>query len=130
MTNILYKTEVGVLLPKEHPEYNSYSHVYTKDYGFYDEEARVFESFPEAKNWGLVRLESGANMTYAVITSDSYNSSEVNSGLIAELLSGETCPDSSWNFGHTEDDMLYFAHKEDGKIIARQPAPLPDMRII
>ena len=116
MTNILYKVEVGILLTKDHPEFNSYNHVYTKDFGFYDEDVSVFSSYAKAKDEADNYIESGVNMTYAIITSDYYKTSDTDERLVADLLSGERCLDSSWNFGYAEDDILYFAYKEDGNI--------------
>ena len=121
MKGTLYKVEAGVLLPSDHPEFGSYNHVYTRDHGFYDEDARVFSTYAEAKAWGDSYIESGANMTYAVITSDTYSVDGTDAQLIAELLSSEACPDSSWNFGHAEKDIIYFAHKENGGIVVHSP---------
>jgi len=45
----LFKVEVGVLLDSDHPEFESYSNVYTKDFGFYDEEVFVYPNIDEAK---------------------------------------------------------------------------------
>jgi len=90
--------------------------VYTRDYGFYDVDARVFASFEEAKAWGDSYIKSGADMTYAVITSDLYKPDNVEGTLINELLSGETPLDESWNFGTTKDDVLYFAFNSGGEL--------------
>ena len=49
MFKALYRAEVGILLPNDHPEFNSYNHVYTKDFGFYDEDVSVFSSYAKAK---------------------------------------------------------------------------------
>ena len=117
MTGIIYKVEVGVLLTKDHPEFSSYNHVFTNEFGFYDENVSVFSSYAKAKEEAVNYINSGVNMTYAIITSDYYKTSETDERFVAELLSGERCLDSSWNFGYTEEDILYFAYKEDGKII-------------
>ena len=116
MTSTIYKVEVGVLLPKDHPEFNSYNHVYTKDYGFYDEDVIVFSSYAKAREEADNYISSGVNMTYAIIAFDYYKSSDTDERIVAELLSGERCFDSSWNFGYTEEDILYFAYKENGNI--------------
>ena len=115
MTKTLYRAEVGVLLTRNDPEFESYNHVYTGDYGFYDVDVSVFASFEEAKAWGDSYINSGADMTYTVITSDLYKPDKVEGTLINELLSGDTPLDESWNFGATKDDIVYFAFKSCGE---------------
>ena len=121
MFKALYRVEVGILLPTDHPGFNPYYRVYTKDFGFYDEDVSVFSSYAKAKEEADSYVNSGVNMTYAVITSDWYKTSDADERFVAELLSGEKYPDSSWNFGYTEEDMLYFAYKKDGRtVVIRQ----------
>ena len=116
MTKMLYRTEVGVLLPKNDPEFEMYNDVYTGDYGFFDQDVSVFASFEEAKAWGNNCIKSGDDMTYAVITWDWYKPDKVEESLIKEILTGETPLDKSWNFGFTKEDMMYFAFKSEGEI--------------
>ena len=119
MISTLYKVEVGVLLPNDHPEFDSYNHVFTKDYGFFDEDARLFSTYSEAKAWGSNYINSGADMTYAIVTSVEYKINDVDAEVLKELLLGDLVPDKSWNFGYTKDDILYFAYKTDGEIVER-----------
>ena len=117
-TKEIYRVEVGVLLESNHPEFKHYNHVYTRDFGFCDLHTTHFPTFAEARKWGDEYITNGADKTYAVIAKDIADDN-TESSLIDALFDGLESSDSSWNFGYTEDDILYFAYKNNTDFIIR-----------
>ena len=118
ITKEIYRVEVGVLLESNHPEFEHYNNVYTRDFGFYDLHSTYFPTFAEARKWSNESIANGADKTYAVITRDIADDN-TESSLIDALFDGSEYPDSSWNFGYREDDILYFAYKNNTEFIIR-----------
>lgn len=68
----LYKVEVGVLLKKDNPEYEYYSHVYDKKHGFYDENVVFFTNSAQASEFALSYVMKGVVRTYAIVSELNY----------------------------------------------------------
>jgi len=118
MQKQLYKCEVGVLLTEKDKEFESYRHVYTKNFGFYDEDNSYFKHLAEAVRYGTKYIQEGVKMTYAVITSDSYDGDdEALVSLVDAIVQGEEEVDSSWDFRCDESEILYFSYKSDSGIV-------------
>lgn len=62
--------EVGVLLTKDHEEFDFYSMPYDHEYGYYDENQIAYkgEDLIEAIKYAREYVNAGVNMTYAIIT--------------------------------------------------------------
>lgn len=108
MRKELFRLETGVLLGKDHPEFEAYSQVYTKNHGFYDEDVSILFDYDDAKKHAISYMKDGVDKTYAVITSD-----------IADLADDviQAIKNSEFNdindFSFDENDMLYFAYKDN-----------------
>ena len=62
--------EVGILLDKDHEEFEQYSDVYDGKYGYYDEsqEFKYASELERAKEEARRYVEDGVEGTYAIIT--------------------------------------------------------------
>lgn len=73
----LYKVEVGVLLKKDHPDYESYSQAYDKQHGYYDENVVFFRNKKNAKEYLKNYVFFGVVGTYGILTELVYNQDEI-----------------------------------------------------
>lgn len=69
----LYKVEVGVLLPKEHEEYEGYSQVYDEKHAFYDENVLFFTAEEKAIAYAEKYVANGVVNTYGIVSALNYN---------------------------------------------------------
>ncbi len=60
--------DVGVLLTKKDEEYEYYSKVYNRVYGFYDEDQSYYKTKEEAIQEARAYVDSGVNNTYAIVS--------------------------------------------------------------
>jgi len=58
-----YKVEVGILLTEDDAEFSSYNHVYTKDYGFFDEDNTIYRTYEEAVRHANEYVKAGVERT-------------------------------------------------------------------
>lgn len=112
MKRELFRCEVGVLLDKDHPEFGSYSAVYTKAFGFYDENVAVFLSCKNAKKYGDDYIKEGVEKTYCVIASGIFDITVEDIDEIKSYGDFEGINE----FGFAESDMIYFAYKDGTNI--------------
>lgn len=73
----LYKVEVGVLLKKDHPDYESYSQAYDKQHGYYDENVAFFRNKKNAKEYLKNYVFFGVVGTYGILSELVYNQDEI-----------------------------------------------------
>ena len=64
----VYRDEFGVLLPKNHDEYDSYSHCWDRQNGYYDEGHSFYLTKAEAERAGRFYVDEGVPYTYVIIT--------------------------------------------------------------
>lgn len=107
----LFRLETGVLLGKDDPEYEAYSQVYTKNFGFYDEDVAILFDYEDAKDHAKSYINDGVNRTYAVITSDI---ADLADEVIQAIKDGEFTDINDFSFD--EKDILYFAYKDNMEI--------------
>ena len=73
----LYKVEVGVLLKKEHPDYESYSQVYDEQHAYYDENVVFFRNKKNAKEYLKNYVFFGVVGTYGILSELVYDQDEI-----------------------------------------------------
>lgn len=73
----IFKVEVGVLLDKSNDEYESYSQVYDKQHGFYDENVVFFTNSAKAAEFALSYVMKGVVNTYAIVSDIIYRPADV-----------------------------------------------------
>lgn len=64
----IYQYEVGILLDKTDTEYESYSQVWDKKHGYYNEDWGVEFSFDSAKNYIKDYVNNGVKNTYGIVS--------------------------------------------------------------
>ena len=69
----LYKVELGVLLKKDNNDYESYSQVYDKQHGYYDENVVFFRNKKNAKEYLKNYVFFGVVGTYGILSELVYN---------------------------------------------------------
>lgn len=69
----LYKVELGVLLKKDNHDYESYSQVYDKQHGYYDENVVFFRNKKNAKEYLKNNVFFGVVGTYGILSELVYN---------------------------------------------------------
>jgi hypothetical protein len=109
MKTELFRLEVGVLLDENHPEFDIYNGVYTREHGFYDEDVTICFNYEEAKKHGDDYIRASVDKTYAVIIKDILNITEAERREIMSVHSFDRIND----FSYAEKDMVYFAYKEN-----------------
>lgn len=68
MKKDLYFVEVGVLLPPNHDDYESYQiRHFHNEFGFYDENKLTFLTQEKATEYAEYYVKNGANNTYAIL---------------------------------------------------------------
>lgn len=73
----LYKVEVGVLLKKEHPDYESYTQAYDKRHAYYDENVVFFRNKKNAKEYLKNYVFFGVVGTYGILSELVYDQNEI-----------------------------------------------------
>jgi hypothetical protein len=73
----LYKVEVGVLLKKEHQDYEVYAQVYDKQHAYYDENVVFFRDKKNAKEYLKNYVFFGVVGTYGILSELVYNQDEI-----------------------------------------------------
>ena len=112
MKTELLRLETGILLDESHPEFDKYSKVFTGKHGFYDEDVTIYFDYHEAEKDADDCMSNGEDKTYAVISSDVFNITENEK---REIQNNRTFKRSN-DFSYAEDDIIYFAYKENEKI--------------
>ena len=98
MKKEIFRAEVGLLLYKDDPEFEYYSRVYDKKYGYYDTNFAYFFSLNEAKVF--IEKELAYN-DYGIVTRDILNLTDED---IKEIEEQDFyCEWTSWD----EDDIVY-----------------------
>ena len=73
----LYKVEVGILLKKDNHDYESYSQVYDKQHGYYDENVVFFRNKKNAKEYLKNYVFFGVVGTYGILSELVYDQNEI-----------------------------------------------------
>ena len=73
----LYKVEVGVLLKKKHPDYESYSCVYDEKHAYYDENTIFFRNKQRAISFAKKYAKIGVVNTYGIVSELLYDPQEI-----------------------------------------------------
>ena len=81
----IYFMEVGVLLPKEHLEYDSYSCAWDRQNAYYDEGVDFFIDKDKAINRAKRYVDEGVPNTYALVA---VNNADVDDDAIQEIKEG------------------------------------------
>lgn len=114
MERKLFFVEVGVLLGKDASEFESYNikGFYEGKLGFYDENKLTFLTYEKAKEYADYYIKHGVETTYAIIYSFVCN---IEDNELKEIKESAYC---EWSLEPPEEDtVLYFAHKENGKLV-------------
>ena len=72
MKGILRLCEVGVLLPKDHEEFEQYATVWDREWGYYNENDILYEEADteEAIQYAREYVNKGVDMTYAIVCNE------------------------------------------------------------
>lgn len=73
----LYKAEVGVLLPTDHPDYKDYAVAYDKQHAYYDENVVFFTNKTTARAYIKQYVQFGVVGTYGILTELVYDPKEI-----------------------------------------------------
>ena len=73
----LFKVEVGVLLKKDNQDYESYSQVYDKQHGYYNENVVFFRNKKNAKEYLKNYVFFGVVGTYGILSELVYDQNEI-----------------------------------------------------
>lgn len=109
MRKELFFVEVGVLLNKEHPEFDCYKiRNFYEEFGFYDENKLTFLTYKEAENYANEYIDDGVNTTYGIVYSEFC---KITDEELQEIKDYAYCEYSLEPPEH--DTTLYFAYKKD-----------------
>ena len=86
---ILYKVEVGVLLPKTHKEFNDYACVYDKKHAYYNENTLFFTNKEKAIAYAKKYVAKGVVKTYGIVSALNYNPVAIYGEENADMYSNE-----------------------------------------
>lgn len=112
MNTQLFRLELGVLLDQTDEEFEYYNQVYTKNYGFYDENVIVYLDYKKAIKYANEYVNSSVDKTYAIITSAVANITKKDKNEIKNTGSF----DASDIFGYNENDIEYFIYQSANRI--------------
>lgn len=72
MKDVIRMLEVGVLLDKRHPEYESYNNVWDQKHGFFNENNILYreKDTEEAIDYARQYVKKGVDNTYAIISNE------------------------------------------------------------
>ena len=73
----LYKVELGVLLKKEHPDYENYAQVYDRQHAYYNENVIFFRNKKDAKEYLKNYVFFCAVGTYGILSELEYDQKEI-----------------------------------------------------
>ena len=105
----IYTYELGILLDKSNPEYDYYSNVWDRNYGYYDETIGALVDFDEAKKEVIDYVKNGVKNTYGIICERHVDETVYN-----EIKNGEDYDDYSYDI----EDVVYSIYKNnEGNII-------------
>lgn len=76
MSRLIYKVEVGVLLPQDHDEFDCYSEVYDEKHGYYDENVLFFLEEERAIHYANEYIKDGVVNTYGIVKELIYDAEE------------------------------------------------------
>ena len=105
---IITMCEVGVLLDKNHSEFDFYSNSWNHEYGFYNENNILYQSETEARKYAKEYVSKGVDNTYAIVSNE------------GECVWEEPFDDGDLSItaGYFDaSDILYCVAKINGKII-------------
>src|SRR5690554_738877 len=117
MKKEIYNLEVGVLLDKNHEEYDCYNMVYSDNYGFYDENviAYIKEDYDKAIEYANDYVKNGVNKTYAILTYQGLLDIENDKELECIVEHGYS---DFLNLDYSSENVVYSIVKDDkGNII-------------
>lgn len=103
----VYLLETGILLDKSDKDYESYSHVYDRQHGFYDECQEFRTCFEKTVEEAESYVLEGIPGTYAII-------SEFNADYCEEDLEETDLSGVEYNL---EDVVFSFVKQKDGKLV-------------
>lgn len=106
----VYQVEVGVLLNKEHPEYDAYSQVWDHKNAYYDEEFTFCKKIEEAKDYIDNYLIAGVKNTYGIL-SEIYIDEESYKYIENEV------EEQIWNMDYNVENVIYSAYKNEEDVI-------------
>ena len=100
-----YLVDVGVLLTSQDEEFEQYSHVYDKQYGYYDEGQWYCKCKPVAKQDVRVYVRDGLEGTYGIVS--------------ATVLPDDFDFEDGYveNESYLVDDIIYSVAKINGEIV-------------
>lgn len=127
-TSTLYLVEVGVLIAKGEPNFEDYSTVYDRKYGYYDENQLYAAELSKAKEYVNDYVKDGVDNTYGVITKSNGFRSNLTDKEIAEMpVEGEEYADVEYSVckrtgGQIEENFItmnffYRLDMDDGSFI-------------
>ncbi len=102
----VYQVEVGVLLSKDDPEYESYSQVWDHKNAYYDEDFIFCKKQDEAKSFIENYINAGVVNTYGIL-SETYLSEEFYDELDDE--NKEHC----YDLDYSVENVIYSAYKNE-----------------
>ena len=107
MKKKVYLVEVGVLLDKDHPEYECYT---IKDFfdnycAFYDENRLCFFDYKQAQEYAEFYVNTGVVNTYAIVHTDIFNLTDEE---IEEIENNASC---EYIDNPTKESTLFFKYK-------------------
>lgn len=115
-TNKIYQYEVGILLDKDNPEYDSYSMVYDGQHGFYNEDWGVELNLDEAKKYVQNYVNEGKPNTYGIISEIEVSDEEL-ADIQKNIEDNGYFETSDYEADYSVDNIIYSLYKSDDKII-------------
>lgn len=106
MGRIAYLIDVGVLLSKDHPDYEGYNMVYDRKYGYFDENQFYEVDKNRAIDYVTQYVNEGVDKTYGVVLKEVLQE-DYSDGDIYELE-----VDNDYHI----DDIIFSMAKINGKI--------------
>lgn len=109
MTKTAYLVDVGVLLEKDHPEYQNYANVYDKKHGYYDESQYYETNLQTAIDAVTEYVNNGVDNTYGVISETQVHDTMTDEEIRETNVSLE-------NETYDKDDVVFSMAKQNGEI--------------
>lgn len=126
----LYGYECGVLLDKDHPEFEFYSNNNPAlPYGFYDEDQGIFGKGDVELHRCSLReyVQNGVENTYAII---SYQGTCSESDFKKVMEDGDVSGWMGYSFFRNKDEVVYSVCKRDGKLVEGFLEDLIDLQLV
>lgn len=121
----IFKVEVGVLLPEDDEEFNSYNQVYDKSHGFFDEDVSFFTFESLALAYAANYVRHGVPETYGIVVELDAN---LDKEQIKEIEEHNTLGDWVDGLGpeqFTVDNVISTIHLHDGVLYIDQLFDFP-----